>query len=72
MYAFRLNDLFLRLVGSQVVVDGDLKTNNQGLLVVPDLWTATQWQTHQLKKLSPEIVELEFKEIRVIPPIMNG
>ena len=56
-----------------LVSDCDLK-NAVNLVLLPDLWTATQFLAAHLKKMDAgqiEIVELEIREVRVIPPVMN-
>lgn len=58
-------------VGTNLVPDGDLAVNNQGLLTLPDLWTATKWADGHLHGQPVEIVELEMREIRVVPPILE-
>jgi hypothetical protein len=66
------NKKFLRLLsGNNFLTDGDLETNSSNLLVLPDLWTATQWAENKLKGQPVEIVELAIREIRTIPPVID-
>ena len=73
LYGFRHipSGFFLRLSGNTVMADGDLQKNNQGLLMLPDIWTAEQWQKNQLGKLPVEIVELEIHEVQVVKCVIE-
>jgi hypothetical protein len=63
--------VFRTLGSTPFVPDGDLKVNKDNLLILPDLWTATQWVEKQLKNQPIEIVELEMREVRVVPPMID-
>jgi hypothetical protein len=51
------------------VADGTLKDVN--LVVFTDLWTLTQFIELNLKGQVIEIVELEMRELRVVPPVID-
>jgi hypothetical protein len=66
--------LFFRLVQNGLrqtaVADVELK-KPEGILTLPDLWTATQWVNAHLRGRAVELVELELREVRAIPSILD-
>ena len=68
------NGTYIRVVrnafGTQFVAGGDLK-NPTDLLLLPDLWSATRFVETNLRNYPIEIVELEMRELRTIPPIRD-
>jgi hypothetical protein len=61
----------LQGVGALVArADSDLN-GGKGLLSFDTLWDATQFTEHKLKGQPVEIVELELREMRVIPPVID-
>lgn len=59
-------------MATNLVADGDLA--NGTVLGFPDLWATTQFIEKHLKGQSQsiEIVELELREVRVVPPMIDG
>jgi hypothetical protein len=58
---------------TNLVASGDLKTNNNSLLIFPDIWAATLFIEKQptLKNQAIELVEIEMREVRVVPPVIE-
>ncbi len=63
---------FLRVAPSGIVADASLASNPTSIMILPDLWTATQWTERTLRGQPVEIVELEIREVRVIPPVVDA
>jgi hypothetical protein len=62
---------FFRAAGNQIVADVDIAKYPHNLLLLPDLWTATQFVETRLRRRAIEIVELEIREVRVMTPVLE-
>lgn len=61
---------FFRVSGNgQATADGDLKDHS--LVLLPSIQEAHNICATQLKQYDMEIVELEIRQVRIIPPVID-